>query len=87
MAIHKICRKAGEFADAIGVAVDDPGRGVFRLVASTATGAPLVLEDIVRAEPADLSARLHDAGFAGDDYARTLAVVALRRALAEADAA
>ena len=40
---HKICRKTGEFADAIGVVVDDPERGVRRLVASTPAGAPLVL--------------------------------------------
>ena len=31
---HKICRKTGEFADAIGVVVHDPERGVTRLVAS-----------------------------------------------------
>ena len=40
---HKICRKTGEFAEAIGVVVDDPDRDVVRLVASTATGAPIVL--------------------------------------------
>ncbi len=34
---HKICRKTGEFAEAIGVVVDDPDRDVVRLVASTAT--------------------------------------------------
>src|SRR6185503_21358955 len=32
---HKICRKTGEFADAIGVAVHDPARQLTRLVAST----------------------------------------------------
>ena len=40
---YKICRKAGDFADAIGAVVDDPERGVRRLVASTLAGAPLLL--------------------------------------------
>ena len=42
---HKICRKTGEFADAIGVAAHDPDRQLTRLVASTAAGAPVVVED------------------------------------------
>ena len=41
---HKICRKTGEFAEAIGVAVRDPDRRLTRLIASSNTGAPLVLE-------------------------------------------
>jgi len=83
---HKICRKTGEFADAIGVAVHDPDRGVHRLVASTPTGAPLVLESVDSPDPAQLADRLRAAGFAGDDYDLTLAAVALRRALAQAAA-
>src|SRR5262245_18977368 len=40
---HKICRKVGEFAEAIGAVDYDPERGVSRLVASTLSGAPLLL--------------------------------------------
>ena len=42
---HKICRKVGEFADAIGAAVYDPERGASGgLPSAPLTGAPLVLE-------------------------------------------
>jgi carbon-monoxide dehydrogenase medium subunit len=84
---HKICRKTGEFADAIGVAVLDPDRGLYRLVASTSAGAPLVLESgeppsSTMIDPRAFGHRLREAGFDGEDYDLTLAVVALRRALA-----
>ena len=39
---HKICRKTGEFAEAIGVVVDDPERAFFSLVAGATGGKPLV---------------------------------------------
>ena len=81
---HKICRRAGEYAEAIGVAVADPARGRYRLVAST-TGAPLILDSTERPPPAGLSAHLLAAGFAGDGVALSLASAALRRALAAAD--
>ena len=81
---HKICRKQGEFADAIGVAVHDPGRGLFRLVVSTLAGAPLVIERSKRPEPEELAPLLSDAGLTGDDYEKRLRVVALRRALEQA---
>lgn len=89
---HKICRKTGEFADAIAVVVDDPDLGVHRLVASTATGAPIVLEGAAAPDspPLDASAlagRLTAAGFGGDAYDLNLAAVALRRALAQAASA
>ncbi len=83
---HKICRKTGEFADAIGVVAHDPDQGVHRLVASTATGAPLVLESAAVPDAAAIPARLRAAGFAGDAYDLTLASVAVRRALAQAAA-
>jgi carbon-monoxide dehydrogenase medium subunit len=40
----KICRKTGEFADAIGVAVSDPARNVLRFVVGATRGAPIVLD-------------------------------------------
>lgn len=81
---HKICRKTGEFADAIGVAALDRERAVFRLAASTAVGAPVVLESPGVPDAAAIPDRLRAAGFTGDDYDLTLACVALRRALAQA---
>lgn len=40
---HKICRKVGEFAEAIGVVVHDPGRGLFRLVCGATAGRPIII--------------------------------------------
>jgi carbon-monoxide dehydrogenase medium subunit len=86
---HKICRKTGEFADAIGVVAHDPARQLTRLVASTATGGPIVIED-VKLDPArlpdvgDLQLRLVRAGLDGDAYDLRLHAIAVRRALAEA---
>jgi aerobic carbon-monoxide dehydrogenase medium subunit len=51
---HKICRKTGEFAKAIGVAVLDPGRGIARVLAGAVEGAPVLLPEA--------AARLRDAG-------------------------
>ena len=44
----KLCRKTGEFASALAVAVADPGSGHSRVVSGAANGAPLVLEDTSR---------------------------------------
>jgi carbon-monoxide dehydrogenase medium subunit len=82
---HKICRKTGEFAEAIGVAVHEPARDLFRLVASTPGGKPLVLED--RAFPTDapeLKRRLAGAGLTSDPYEMNVHTAALQRAIAEA---
>jgi carbon-monoxide dehydrogenase medium subunit len=84
---HKICRKTGEFADAIGVAVYDPEHARYRLAASTPAGAPLLLENGLAPEPAGLPQRLQQAGFPDDAIALALAAAALRRALAAVEAA
>lgn len=42
---HKICRKVGEFAKSIGVAVLDPGRGFSRVLAGAVEGPPVPLPD------------------------------------------
>ena len=84
---HKICRKTGEFAEAIGVAVDDPDRGIRRLVAGATEGRPIILsiEDDFNGLTVDtLEGRLAAAGFAGDAYALKLHAVALKRACQEA---
>ena len=42
---YKVCRKAGEFALAIGAIVHDPDRDVFRAVIGATHGRPIVLPD------------------------------------------
>jgi carbon-monoxide dehydrogenase medium subunit len=41
---YKICRKTGEFADAIGGVLVDPDQGIARAVIGATAGAPLVLD-------------------------------------------
>jgi carbon-monoxide dehydrogenase medium subunit len=41
----KLCRKSGEFANALAVVVTDPRRGYSRVVSGAANGTPLVLAD------------------------------------------
>jgi carbon-monoxide dehydrogenase medium subunit len=86
---HKICRKAGEFADAIGVVAIDPETGCARAVAGATGGRPLVME--MRANSGaealsigDAEALLRGANFAGDAYQSKLAAVAVQRAHREA---
>jgi carbon-monoxide dehydrogenase medium subunit len=42
---HKICRKSGEFAHAIGAYVVDPERGVCRAVIGATESRPIVIAD------------------------------------------
>jgi aerobic carbon-monoxide dehydrogenase medium subunit len=83
---HKICRKAGEFADAIAAVVHDPERGVHRYATSTPAGGPLLIEAsqaplATGGTLAELQQRLTAAGFSGDAYETRLHAVALQRAL------
>ncbi len=87
----KLCRKAGEFANALAVVVVDPGRDYSRVVIGVAEGAPLPLDDTARlvaaghrdlmalrsAIAADLD-RASDRHF--DDFQRNLHTVAAIRA-------
>ncbi len=85
---HKICRKTGEFAEAIGAVVIDRAR--CRLVAGATSSCPVVVDlpasDVTSTAIAalDLEARLKAAGLDGDSYAVRLHSVAVRRALQEA---
>ncbi len=88
---HKICRKRGEFADAIGAVVLDPDRGHARVVAGAMNGAPLVLHDLARRVALDgaMGATEEQVGVAvsaavSDRVAHRLHVVAVKRALARA---
>jgi carbon-monoxide dehydrogenase medium subunit len=87
---HKICRKTGEFADAIGVAVHDPERQLTRLAANAGAGPPIVIDarDLLLGRgqlpgTAELQERLAQAGLGGDAYDLTLHAVAVRRAIAQ----
>lgn len=71
----KFCRKAGEFAQAIGAALHDPERNETRMVMGALQGAPLLVRD------------LQPPPEAGEDaYSRQLHAVALKRALAQLNA-
>ncbi len=86
----KICRKTGEFAEAIGVAVIDAERGVLRLVAGATQGRPIVIDasgtgpgaafPSATDAPA-LREKLRLAGFTGDSYELNIHAAALGRAL------
>ena len=88
---HKICRKTGEFADAIGVVADDPERACVCVAAGAALSRPLVMQMPAweRRSMSTDAARglLQAAGFAGDAYELALHAAALTRAHSEALAA
>lgn len=85
-AYRKVCRKPGEFAEAIGAAWVDPARGVARALMGALGGMPWVVEGedkIARlAEPAAMRAALDEAGVE-DAYERDVHAAMLRRALAD----
>ena len=93
----KLCRKSGEFANALAVVVADPGRGYSRVVIGAANGAPLPLDDTARFVAAgghDLEAlhrdiaadldRASDRYF--DEFQRALHTVAVMRAVQQVTA-
>lgn len=69
----KFCRKAGEFPQAIGGALEDPERKERRAVVGAPSGAPRLFLDF----SPDLK------GIGKDAYSRQLHAVALKRALAK----
>jgi carbon-monoxide dehydrogenase medium subunit len=95
---HKICRKTGEFADAIGVVVAIPEHAYLAAVVGPTSGSPRLMEmrkvDWPRAAMTMDEARAMltaadklQGGAGNDDYAQTLRAVALKRAYDEACAA
>jgi len=87
----KLCRKSGEFANALAVAVADRARGHVRVVLGAAAGAPLVLDAASRALAegrADSDAVDADLGRAADrhfdGFERRLHSVAATRAIRQA---
>jgi carbon-monoxide dehydrogenase medium subunit len=93
---YKFSQKAGEFAHAIGGVLHDPARGVFRAVIGAIETAPIVIADAATlfgggfgsdlAERLDRKAVLQrlDAKNVTDEYIRSLAAVALKRAAKQA---
>jgi len=83
---HKICRKTGEFAEAIAVVAYDPERAFYRAVAGATNGRPLVMAlraGVDGAKPfsvTDAEHMLQSMRYAGDAYDRKLHAAALRRA-------
>jgi carbon-monoxide dehydrogenase medium subunit len=88
----KLMRKAGEFADALAVAVADHGRGHVRVVLGAANGPPLILAEAMRAlaktehDPKALrgavAADLDNAADRHfDDFQRNLHIIAAVRAM------
>jgi carbon-monoxide dehydrogenase medium subunit len=93
---HKIARKTGEMAQAIGAVLHDPSRGILRAVIGATESVPIVFSDaaalfggnpeagLARAYDAHAAARaLDDAGMA-DAVERQLHLVALKRAIEQA---
>ena len=93
---YKFSQKAGEFAHAIGGVLHDPARGVFRAVIGAIETAPIVVPDATTlfggefgsdlAERLDRTSVLQrlDAKNVTDEYIRSLAFVALKRAAKQA---
>lgn len=75
---YKICRKTGEFAQAIGAVLIDPERGVERAVIGATNGAPIVLQG---PEPEAKAASALDGAGITDLPKRQLLITALRRAM------
>lgn len=93
---HKLCRKTGEFAHAIGAVLSDPDRGVCRLVLGATETRPIVIQDataLLRPERGGgalhldreaLDSRAIEAGM-DDPIGRQIHLAALRRAVDQAD--
>jgi len=85
---RKVCRKPGEFADAIGAAWVDPGHGIARALMGSLDSMPFVVEGVealgALRRPGGLSQMLDDAGVT-EPYERDVHAAMLRRALADID--
>ena len=83
----KFCRKAGEFAQAIGAALRDPERGQARAVLGALQGTPYLVADagdlLRNPDDAACGSAADAAGAGNDAYSRQLHAVALKRAAAK----
>ncbi|SDS50985.1 FAD binding domain-containing protein [Bradyrhizobium canariense] len=86
---YKICRKSGEFATAIGVAIFDPKSGLSRVLAGATDGPPVLLPETAKVlidKGASVAGDSVEAEIASvllghDAAARQLHATAVRRAL------
>ena len=77
----KFCRKAGEFANAIGAVLHDPQTNESRAVIGALAGPPRLVKE---AKDFDDAAMTLNAAQTGEDaYSRRLHTVALKRAFAQ----
>ena len=76
----KFCRKAGEFAHAIGAVLHDPETGESRAVLGALAGPPCLIREKTLDDASLIS---NVAGIGEDAYSRRLHAVALKRALAQ----
>jgi aerobic carbon-monoxide dehydrogenase medium subunit len=95
---YKVCRKAGELAEAIAAVLWDAERGIERVVIGATGSVPIVIKDAARFHEGRrekiLDGTLADspewrrleahAGLGADSYERQIHLVALRRALVQA---
>jgi aerobic carbon-monoxide dehydrogenase medium subunit len=87
---YKVCRKAGEFALAIGAVLNDPDRGQFRMVIGAARGSPIVIADARKLQDANKTiednaiARVLDKSGIVDHVDRRQKIAALMRAYDQA---
>ncbi len=93
---YKICRKTGEFADAIGAVSFNPGSGGFCLVAAGGSEQPVTFESpenlFSQGDPLDPDSfdmpmamdALREAGMEADDYELQVRAVAMSRAMQDA---
>jgi carbon-monoxide dehydrogenase medium subunit len=88
---YKVCRKPGEFAEAIGAVLHDPERDVCRAVIGATHGAPHVIEraDFVTRgfDSAQVFAEIDAAGLGAHPYERAIQHTAMHRAAARLAAA
>jgi carbon-monoxide dehydrogenase medium subunit len=94
---YKFCRKAGEYAHAIGAVLFDPERAVCRAVIGATEATPIVMADaasLFGGRPEGLAGTferdiaaglLHDRGM-DDPFERQIHIVALERAVRLASA-
>ena len=87
-AYRKVCRKPGEFADAIGAVWVDPAHGVARALMGSLDSMPFVVEGVdalaALRHPGGLARMLDDAGVT-EPYEREVHAAMLRRALADVE--
>ena len=88
---YKVCRKAGDFAHAIGAVLQDPARGVLRAVIGATGSKPIVWTDaavLIDAKSGELDRQAAWEALAAhgvrDPIRQQIHIVALRRAAAKA---